>query len=662
MKTQISKQHTNEVAVQPQTTFHKEDRRKKQNFTTLKLAIFFAMAVTMALSAYAQEEAAQTAPPPSNQQLSPEDLRLLDEWQVSISQVPAPKKGCFEAQYPDKEWHEIACIPAPTLPMGQKQGPRPLIVGNGNDVSAEAPTGRISTATGKFDTVTGVTSVSSNYGSFTVPNAYTLQLNSNFFKGSSLCPSPSAGCAWEQFVYENDGSGLPFQGGCSSSTHACVYIQYWMFGLTSCPVGWLSDGVGDCYKNSPAAGAQNPAISQLNQLSLSGVVTATSDEAIFFVGTVGTMSVGDNSVHLAAGWLQAEYNMVGDCCASGAVFNNGADMQIRNSIVYGGTAPPNCVAVGFTGETNNLSFPLSPPAPSAPGPALLFDQNAASSGSANCAAATSVGDTHLYTAMGLHYDFQASGDFVVAQEDPDFLVEARQVSGAPTWPNAAVNHDIAAQMGLDTVAVCGPTQFGGSELFVNGRFIELGDGQVYSTPNGVDIWRVGDAYNATDQSGNSVNAVVNTYSPTSWINLTIGLGHWPANLTGLAANANQDVNQIAAKEGFVLTAPFAFGEFYHVYGQSWRSGFDGEDLLSVCGEQTEIGNPLIPFYGRQLPPRLYEQSRAVCTTAGVIGDALLDACTLDIGVIGNDAAAQVYVNARQPVAVGNIVISPTSVR
>ncbi|HEY5176068.1 MAG TPA: hypothetical protein VII95_10955 [Terriglobales bacterium] len=54
MKTQISKQHINVVAVQPQTTFHKEDRMKKQSFNTLRLAILFAMVLTMALSAVAQ--------------------------------------------------------------------------------------------------------------------------------------------------------------------------------------------------------------------------------------------------------------------------------------------------------------------------------------------------------------------------------------------------------------------------------------------------------------------------------------------------------------------------------------------------------------------------------------------------------------------------------
>jgi hypothetical protein len=655
MKTQLSKQHTNEVAVQPLTTFHKEDRMKKQNFTTLKLAIFFAMAVTMALSASAQ-------------QLSPEELRLQDEWRVSMTQVPLPGMGCFQSDYPSKEWREIACTAAPNYPMVPKLGPRPLVVGNGDDISAQAPSGHISTEIGSFDSVTNVTSESSKIGNTGPPvaNAYTLQINTDFFH-STVCTgtgNPSGCRGWEQFVYENYG------------TAGRAFIQYWIYKYNNnCPpgAGWHQfsfTGSSDlyCWKNDSmgAVPVPNEPITNLGQLSLSGQATTTGDSVTMAVGGTLYARNGDNSVNAAAGWMIAEFNVLGDggnsAGGSQAVFNNGAQVIPRNRILYGGTAPPNCVAQGFTAETNNLSFGPSAPAPSQPGPAIIFTESSAGGLSANCAAATSVGDTHLYTALGLHYDFQASGDFVVAQADPDFLVEARQVSGAPTWPNAAVNHDIAAQMGRDTVAVCGPTQFGGSELFVNGRFIELGDGQVYSTPNGVDIWRVGDTYNATDQSGNSVNAVVNTYSPTSWINLTVGLGHWPANLTGLAANANQDVYQIASSGGGVLTAPFAFGEFYHVYGQSWRLGFDGEDLLSVCGDRTEFGDPLLPFYARQLPPQLYEQSRAVCTTAGVIGDALLDACTLDVGVIGNDAAAQVYVNARQPVAVGTIIGPNVGVR
>jgi hypothetical protein len=621
--------------------------------------------LAFAYIAYIGLSAAQTNPTPSNQQPSPEELRLLDEWRISMAQVLLPKKGCFQSEYPSKEWHEVACIgpPPPDRPFMWKRSPRPLNAGDGNDISAKVPMAGdlISSAFGSFESTTNVASEMGQVGG-TGPqyaDAYSLQLNTNAFPTTAedFCDpfqGPNLGqlCSTEQFIYVNDGAAP------GASYHA--FIQYWMFNAPCLP-GWKQYGNG-CYRNSSmrAHVPGNQPASNLGQYMLSGTVTSTSDQVTFSVG--GTMygAPGDNLVDAAAGWTFAEFNVVGDGGGGQANFNTGAEVDVRNRIVYGGSGPPNCAAGGFTGETNNLNFPVSPPAPSMPGPAVLFDTNTAFPlGTASCASATTIGDTHLYTALGLAYDFQASGDFVVAQGDPDFVVEARQVSGAPMWPNAAVNHDIAAGMGPDTVAVCGPNEFGGSQLYVNGQPIDLGDGQVYSTPNGVDIWRVGNAYNATDQSGNSVNVVNNDdYYATTWKNVTIGLGQWPANFSGLVANANDDVNQIASSGGDVLTTPFTLGDLYYFYGQSWRVGLDGEDLLSVCGQQTEIGNPFIPFYAIQLPPYLYQQARAVCIAAGVVGETLLDDCTLDVAVIGNDAAAQAFVNARQPVAVGNIFIGP----
>lgn len=53
--------------------------------------------------------------------------------------------------------------------------------------------------------------------------------------------------------------------------------------------------------------------------------------------------------------------------------------------------PPACLARGFTGETNNLSFgPTAPPA-SGPGPALLVTESSAGGAPTICAAVTDVG-------------------------------------------------------------------------------------------------------------------------------------------------------------------------------------------------------------------------------------------------------------------------------
>ncbi len=615
---------------------------------------------------YIGVSAAQTTPPPSSQQLSPDELRLRHEWRVSMAQVPAPKEGCFQSDYPNRQWREVACVPSPTLPMGPKVRPRPLTVGNGNDISAQTPTGFfISTAIGSFDSVTGVTSVHSDYGGgVTIANAYTLQLNTNFFNGGTICANPTAGCFWEQFIYENDGAGL--SGGCGS----CGYIQYWMFGASPCPPGWFTSG-SDCFRNSTmSVSIPAQAITNLGQLSLSGAASATSDSVTVTAGGTMFMRNGNNFVGAAAGWQIAEFNVVGDALSSQAVFNSpGVQIVPRTEIIYGGTAPPICTAQGFTGETNNLNFGPMAPGMSPPGPAVFFEQSSAG-GLSGCAAATTVGDTHLDTFSNLFYDFQASGDFVVAQVVqpvvpevvapqqlvPNFVVQARQVSGAPRWPNAAVNHAIATQMGQTTAAVC-LTPLAGAPGFapvlnVNGTNIALGDGSVFSTAD-VDIWRFGQVFTITDQSGNSVRAVAN---PT-WLDVSVGLGQSQLNVIGPLANANGNVNQIATSGGIVLTAPFPFGPFYQSFAQSWRVT-PQESLLSVCGEATEIGNPQIPFYAIFLDPQLYNATRAICTAAGVTGQALLDACTLDVAVIGDPTAANVYVNARQPIAVGNIFLDP----
>ena len=93
MKTQISKQHTYAVAIQPLTTFHKEDRMKKQSLNTLKLAILFAMVLTMALSAVAQNEVVGPPTPYQN----PLQIALKEWYPANTSATVA---GLFPGSFP----------------------------------------------------------------------------------------------------------------------------------------------------------------------------------------------------------------------------------------------------------------------------------------------------------------------------------------------------------------------------------------------------------------------------------------------------------------------------------------------------------------------------------------------------------------------------------
>ncbi len=591
---------------------------------------------------------------PTEPALEPTPTPNAGQWREAMPHLPAPKAGCFTSEYPNTEWQEVPCSTAPPIPMPPRRGPRPLVVGAGNDISAQAPTGFISTAIGSFDSVTGVTSVSSPIGNSGSPvaNAYTLQLNTDFF-ASTTCSGaddPAQCSGWQQFVFANDGSS------------GVIFIQYWLLNYnTTCPSGWNQfsfTGASTiyCWKNSSRAVAvPHQPISNLAQLTLSGAVSASEDRVTLTVGTTAYSMVGDNSVNAAAGWRIAEFNVFGyggnEDGGGQASFNSGSTIVPRTRAFYGGTSAPFCSAQGFTGETNNLSFGPSAPAASAPGPAVLFTQSSAGGAVSNCAAAVTVGDTHLATFHGLFYDFQASGDFVLAEVDPNFVVQARQVSGAPKWPNASVNSAIATQMDKTQVAVCltPPEAEMPVQLFIDGNPTPLSDGESLSLPDGADVTRVGNVYVIRDQSGNSVRAIVKD----GWIDASVGLGQWPSEVRGLLANANGDVNAIETRDGEVLTNPFSFDTHYGYYAESWRVP-PAQSLLSVCGAVKD-GIPEEPFYAEhlaELNPEEYAKARDTCIEAGVKEDALLDACTIDVAVIGKPEAADVFVDLTAPVAVG----------
>ena len=629
----------------------------------ISMPAFAAVVVGALFGAYSPAAAQQTSRPQASaaEQVSPEEAQRRKDWNHSMLLKPAPAKGCFTSAYPNTEWKKVACGPKRTMPMLPRNGPRPNIVGNNNDISAQAPSGHISAAIGHFENLSNVTSESgpvNNAGSSNA-NTYTLQINPNHFNvggGTGVCagsPNPSCG-SWEQFVYENNGSGS-------------AYIQYWLlaYGAT-CPTGqnWNQIslyGTIYCWKNNSTGPATVPAqaITNMANWTMSGQVSASGDSVTMSTGTNAYTANGDNSVDAKDNWTITEFNIFGDGGGGQATFNNGASANTRTEIIYGGRSAPTCAAQGFTAETNSLSFGPTTPAATTPGPAVIFQESTAGGQTASCAQAATIGDTHVHTVQSLLYDFQASGDFTIAQVAPNFTVQARQVSGAPTWPNAAVNHAVAAQFGKTKVAICmaPPGRDQTPSVHVNGVLTAVADGSLLALPEGAGISRQGNVYTLTSLGGDSVTATVNTpANATHWINVAVGLGAWPAAVRGVIANANGNVNQIESRDHVVLTNPFGLEDLYRKFGDSWRVA--GEDsMLTACNtdkEPVQIGIPSATFYANDLDAAVRGKAGAACTTAGVAAGPLFDACTLDVAVIGDDSAAKVYVGAIPPAAVAVI--------
>ena len=91
--------------------------------------------------------------------------------------------------------------------------------------------------------------------------------------------------------------------------------------------------------------------------------------------------------------------------------------------------------------------------------------------------------------------------------------------------------------------------------------------------------------------------------------------------------------------------PVSFSDLYNRYGDSWRLD-PANSLLSECGDKAEQGNPSRPFSSRDLDPRLRDRAQSVCARANVIPQ-WLQACTLDVAVLGDHAAAT-YVGREAP--------------
>ena len=321
-------------------------------------------------------------------------------------------------------------------------------------------------------------------------------------------------------------------------------------------------------------------------------------------------------------------------------------VQVRTEVLSGTTAGPGCHLKSWTGESSNLTLVNAPPMSPAPhpAPALVFSEsNPAPAGApADCTAAVSLGDTHLTTFRGLLYDFQATGDFLLAETGPDFIVQTRQVSGAPTWPNAAVNRAVAVLAGKNRVAICLPER-----VMVDGRAARIPDGGRVGLSSGGSVIRKANVYFVIAPSGDSIRATVNG----AYIDVQVGLGHWPSTVHGLLANANDKIDEIAARDGEVLSRPFPFERLYGHYTDSWRVP-PNQSLLSPCGESVQRGIPKKPFYAKDLDPELARRNRDICMRAGVKEGPLLDACMIDVAMLGG-RAAKVFAGRSMPVVVGN---------
>jgi hypothetical protein len=350
----------------------------KWRFTSTLGAVVIALAIVSTGSAFAASRSGS----------QPGTLAKAT-WQDEVSNLRAPGSGCYHTAYPSLKWQATRCLVAPDIALAPRVPLHggPLVIGDGKDYAAQV-TGLISKATGTFTNVSsGITEAGQiNASGPQVKNAYTLQLNSQFFPDPPICKGSAdpADCdGWQQFVYAYHYSGDTNE----------VFMQYWLLYYdATCPKGWMTDVDGSytfCYANSPATAFGALPASDLGQVKLVAGAVSGGNDSINLSITGGTASIASNAdtkLDLSKYWNTTEWGVFGDAGGGQANFSAKATLEAVTTLTATSTGAPKCVAKdGTTGETNNLKFTHTPAITSGTSPTMASKQTDGTTSAASCA-------------------------------------------------------------------------------------------------------------------------------------------------------------------------------------------------------------------------------------------------------------------------------------
>ncbi len=250
---------------------------------------------------------------------------------------------------------------------------------------------------------------------------------------------------------------------------------------------------------------------------------------------------------------------------------------------------------------------------------------------------SAIGDTHLRTFDGLFYNFQGAGEFVVVRHKGGggFEVQSRYqpLTGSD---RVSVTTAVAVQVGADRIEV----DFAPDQVLIDGKAavasadVSLAGGAVHTSPGGAAI---------TAASGEQV--IVQRAS--LWLSTTVAL---PESARGTAEgllgnfDGNRDNDTVVAGTGQVITPDEKDpASLYGRYGESWRVTDQSSLFTYAPGESTKTfvdrTFPKSSADAASLPATARTSAEESCRKRGIVQQAELADCVLDVALTGKDAVA-----------------------
>jgi hypothetical protein len=291
----------------------------------------------------------------ASEQVSPTQL-VHEVWREKMANITPPAIGCFHAKYPSTILQRVPCKAAPSQPfllLPQAVESAQKFIDHQDYILRAPQSALLARVIGSFPSMSGVTSVSTEEGTWGEgPNQYSLQINTDI-TASSVCNGQSGCSAWEQFVYS---TRYP-----TNVSDPALLIEHWLFGYSlPCPSGWIDYHNGNCMRDSSYLPVPNIPITELKKVQLMGFANqnGTDVAALQYGDDAYYISDDASLLNIARVWKDAEFNVVGN--GGEAVFNKGSSITVKVEAYYDNLQllllAPTCVPGGTTGEYNNLTL------------------------------------------------------------------------------------------------------------------------------------------------------------------------------------------------------------------------------------------------------------------------------------------------------------------
>jgi hypothetical protein len=288
-------------------------------------------------------------------------------------------------------------------------------------------------------------------------------------------------------------------------------------------------------------------------------------------GTPATFTEGPVVFHSDAGPIPRVGFLTPDnlIIATSSVSASGYDLKTPIGPLYG----PAQIEPGF-------------PHPTTAGDFILTSVSSTATFTAT-ASGTVMGDPHFTTYDGLHYDFQAAGDFVLTRStQPGNSFEVQIRTRAPSdGSGVTIVSAVAAKLGDHRVTFdLDRASAGGSFVWIDGHPISfypdnpalsLGVGRIIQlSPDHYQvIWNTGEILDVTN-AGSLLNETV-------WLSPTDG----PGSIEGLLGSDSGWSSDFQLADGTFLDPRISTNDLYGVFADTWRV----TDAISLLGEVSEPG-------------------------------------------------------------------------